>query len=155
MSAVLVTEKQEQFVVFRLAGECYGIPILLVQEIIRSCEITKVPRTVAHVRGVVNLRGKIVPVIDLRCRLGIPAVDETPASRIIVVELETSVVGLIVDSVSEVKTLLSDQIEEPSELVSKLDSEIIRGVGKLKDILIIILDIAKVIAYEDSLVLNP
>lgn len=143
MSDVIAVEQEEQLVAFRLAGETYGVPISLVQEIIRSCEITAIPRTPEYVRGVVNLRGKIVPVIDLRRRLGLPPADETAATRIVVVEVETGTVGMIVDGVSEVLRLSSKQIEPPSDLVADVDTDLIRGVGKRDAGLVILLDIEK------------
>src|SRR5438552_3865976 len=114
--ATATLQQEEQFVAFRLAGETYGIPITLVHEIIRTCEITRIPRSLPHVRGVVNLRGSVVPVIDLRMRLNLPPSEEAPESRIIVVEVESGVVGMIVDGVSQVIRIPSDQIEQPAEL---------------------------------------
>jgi purine-binding chemotaxis protein CheW len=128
-------------VAFRLAGETYGIPILAVHEIIRSCEITRIPHALPHVRGVVNLRGNIVPVVDLRARLGLPQCGETRESRIIVVELASGNVGVTVDSVSQVIRIPTDQIERPSELIAGTETDYIRGVGRLGDNLIVVLDV--------------
>lgn len=148
MSNVAVSEHEEQLVAFRLAGETYGVPIALVHEIIRSCEITAIPRTPEYVRGVVNLRGKIVPVIDLRRRLGLPPEEETGATRIVVVEVETGIVGMIVDGVSEVLRLTSGQIEPPSDLVADVDTDLVRGVGKRDSGLVILLDIEKTLRLK-------
>jgi len=138
-------EHEEQLVAFQLAGETYAIPIHHVHEIIRPCEVTAVPRTAEHLRGVINLRGKVIPVIDLRSRLGLPAIEETRATRIMVVELPEGVVGMIVDAVSEVLRLATSQIEPPSELVAGLDTDLVRGVGKHADKLIVLLDIQKIL----------
>lgn len=146
MAAAPALEQEEQLVAFRLAGETYGIPITLVHEIIRSCEVTALPCTAEHVRGLINLRGKVVPVIDLRRRLGLPTTEETRATRIIVVELPEGVVGMIVDAVSEVLRLPASQIEPPSELVGNLDTNLIRGVGKRANELIVLLDIQKILS---------
>ena len=149
MTVTASIEQEEQFVAFRLSGETYGIPITLVHEIIRSCEITQIPRTPEYVRGVVNLRGKIVPVIDLRRRLGLPEVEKTGATRIVVVEVNDSVIGMIVDSVSEVIRILNSQIEPPTELVADVEKDLISGVGKRENGLIILLDIPKTVRMEE------
>jgi purine-binding chemotaxis protein CheW len=138
-----VLEQEEQLVAFRLGGETYGIPISLVHEIIRCSEITQVPRTAEYVRGVINLRGKVVPVLDLRLRLGLPPIEETRTTRIVVVEVENGIIGMIVDAVSEVLRLPLSQIEPPSELVASIETDLIRGVGKRDQDLVILLDIYK------------
>jgi purine-binding chemotaxis protein CheW len=149
MTASMTVEQEEQLVAFRLAGETYGIPIMLVHEIIRPCEITRIPRSPEYVRGVVNLRGKIVPVIDLRRRLALPIVEETGSTRIIVVEIEQGIVGMIVDGVSQVIRLPAAQIEPPSDLVADVETELVLGVGKLGDELVILLDIPKTLHMDD------
>jgi len=141
-------QQEEQLVTFRLADETYGIPIVFIQEIIRFREITRIPRTTDYIRGVVNLRGKIVPVIDLRRRLGLPPAEETSAARIIVVQVEKNVVGLIVDAVTEVLRLPAAQIEPPSDLVADIEADFVRGVGKQDQQLVILLDAGKVTQTE-------
>lgn len=130
-----------QTVVFRLADESYGIEIFRVNEIIRLREITPVPRTEHHVRGLVNLRGKTIPVIDLRTRFALPVGGETDASRIIVVESEAGQIGVVVDAVTEVLTLDSDQIEDTPALVADSDNQFVKGVAKTNDKLITLLDL--------------
>lgn len=147
MSVSAVVEQEEQMVAFRLAGETYGIPIALVHEIIRPCEITDIPRTADYVLGVINLRGKIVPVIDLRRRLALPPTEETRATRIVVVEVEQGIVGMMVDAVTEVLRLPLSQIEPPSDLVGNVETDLVRGVGKREDGLIILLDIPKTLQF--------
>jgi purine-binding chemotaxis protein CheW len=146
--ATATLSQEEQFVAFRLASETYGIPIMLVHEIIRWCEITRIPRTLPHMRGVVNLRGNVVPVMDLRMRLGLPPAPETLESRIVVVETGSGVVGMIVDSVHQVIRIPTDRIEPPSELIADVESDLVTGVGKLEDDLVILLDIGKTLQLE-------
>jgi len=151
-----LTEKQEnkvseeQLVVFSLADETYGIDISVVNEIIRMQSITQVPRTPEFVEGVINLRGRIVPVIDLRKRFGLEVSEETQASRIMVVELEGIIMGMIVDAVSEVLRLPKDSIEPTPPMVSGVDAAYLRGVGKWDDRLIILLDIDKVLYKNEQ-----
>jgi purine-binding chemotaxis protein CheW len=134
-------EREEQLVAFTLGGETYGIDIAAIQEIIRLPEITPIPRTAPDVEGVINLRGKIVPIVDLRARLGLSSVGRTASSRVIVVQVGESTVGLIVDGVTGVLHLPTSSIEPPSELVSAIDENHIRGVGKAGDALIILLNV--------------
>jgi purine-binding chemotaxis protein CheW len=100
-----------------------------------------VPRTEAHVRGLVNLRGKTIPVIDLRSRFSLPSVDETDSSRIIVVDSESGQIGVVVDAVTEVLTLQGDQIDKTPALVSDPDNQFVRAVAKTNDRLITLLDL--------------
>lgn len=150
MAANLVEkdEEYEHLVTFRLAEETYGIPITLVQEIIRFCEVTQIPRSAEYVRGVVNLRGRIVPVIDLRKRLQLPDVEATSGTRIIVVEVEKGVVGMIVDSVAQVLRIPVSQIEPPSELVADVETDFLRGIGRLGEDLIILLDLVRALTMS-------
>lgn len=135
--------RAEQTVVFQLGTESYGIDIFRVNEIIRLREITPIPRTESHVRGLVNLRGKTIPVVDLRVRLKVGCPDDTELTRIIVVDCESGNVGIIVDAVREVLTLESDQIEDTPSLVSDFDTEFVRGVAKHGSNLITLLDLDK------------
>lgn len=136
-----VVAEDQQTVVFRLAGESYGIEIFRVNEIIRLREITPVPRTEAHVRGLVNLRGKTIPVIDLRSRFSLPTAEETDSSRIIVVDSESGQIGVVVDAVTEVLTLQGEQIDKTPALVSDPDNQFVRAVAKTNDRLITLLDL--------------
>lgn len=136
-----VIAEDQQTVVFRLAGESYGIEIFRVNEIIRLREITPVPRTEAHVRGLVNLRGKTIPVIDLRSRFRLPTAEETDSSRIIVVDSDSGQIGVVVDAVTEVLTLQGEQIDKTPALVSDPDNQFVRAVAKTNDRLITLLDL--------------
>jgi len=142
-----------QLVTFNLGAEVFALDILKVQEINRMVEITKVPKTPFFVEGVINLRGKVIPVIDLRKRFGLLETEMTQQSRIIVVEMAGNTVGLVVDSVSEVLRLPANTVEPPPPLVAGVDSEYIMGVGKVDGRLLIMLDINKVLGADESAVL--
>jgi purine-binding chemotaxis protein CheW len=134
-------EKLHHLVTFHLAKEEYGVEIASVQEIIRASDITPVPGAPAHVKGVINLRGKIIPVVDLRKRFGLQAIDPSESQRIIVVELGVKRLGMLVDSVSQVIKISSDIIDCMPEEATTASENYIRGVGKLDNRLVIILDL--------------
>ena len=139
-----------QVVSFRLGSEEYGVDIAQVQEINRMVSITHVPRAPKFMEGVINLRGQLIPIIDLRTRFGMPREDHTKNTRIVVTEIGTKRVGMVVDSVSEVLRLDTAQIEDAPEMISGVDTEYIRGVGKIDDRLIILLDLAKIISAGEK-----
>lgn len=139
-----------QIVTFKIGKEEFSVDILKVQEIIRIIEITRVPRSPEFVEGVINLRGKVIPVIDLRKRFGLSKIGHDHDTRIIVVESTGRTVGMIVDSVSEVLRLNASTVEPPPEIVGSIDSEYIDGVGKLEDRLIILLNIDKVLSPKET-----
>jgi purine-binding chemotaxis protein CheW len=112
-------------------------------------EITKVPRAQAFVEGVINLRGKVIPIIDLRRRFGLSSKTHDKHTRIIVIEISNMIVGFVVDSVSEVLRIPSGTVEPPPPVVAGVDSEYINGVGKLQDRLLILLDLDKLLSSED------
>jgi purine-binding chemotaxis protein CheW len=120
-----------------------------VQEIIRMMDITKVPRAPDFVEGVINLRGKVIPIIDLRKRFGLSTRDHDKHTRIIVIEINNMIVGFVVDSVSEVLRIPASTVEPPPPVVSGLESEYISGVGKLEDRLLILLDLNKLLSGEE------
>ncbi len=130
-----------QFVSFTLAREEYGIPILRVQEIIRYKKLTRIPQSAEFIEGVLNLRGRVIPVVDLRRRFELPENESDHTARIIVVEIKKEVMGLIVDAVSEVRTLDQDCIDPPPPMGADIDTEFISGMGKLEDRLIILLEL--------------
>jgi len=142
-------EKRDQMeallhlVTFQLGREEYGVEIASVQEIIRATDITPVPGAPSHVRGVINLRGKIIPVVDLRRRFALEVAVSSETQRIIVVELGEKRIGMLVDSVSQVIKVPAGVIEEMPEEATSVDENFIRGVGKLENRLIIILDLNK------------
>ncbi|MGI9951235.1 chemotaxis protein CheW [Moorellaceae bacterium AZ2] len=139
----------EQLVVFQLAGETYGVDIAHVHEIIRLQPITEVPRTPDFVEGVINLRGRIIPVIDLHKRFGLPAAEASNNTRIMVVEVKGITVGMIVDAVSEVLRLPEENIEPPPPIIQGVDVAYLRGVGKWGDKLIILLDLDRVLRESE------
>jgi purine-binding chemotaxis protein CheW len=149
MAALATLEQDEQLVAFRLADEAFGVPLALVHEILRAGEIARVPDSPEYLRGVVNLRGKIVPVIDLRCRLALPAAEDTGSTRIVFVEAEQGLVGMLVDGVSQVIRLPAAQIEQPSDLLADIKSDLVLGAGRLGDDLIFLLDLPKTLHLDE------
>ena len=138
-----------QLVTFSIGEEEFGVNILKVQEIIRTMEITRVPRAQAFVEGVINLRGKVIPIIDLRRRFGLDSKSHDKHTRIIVIEINNMIVGFVVDSVSEVLRIPAGTVEPPPPVVAGLESEYISGVGKLHDRLLILLDLDKLLSHDD------
>lgn len=143
-----------QLVTFSIDEEEFGVNILKVQEIIRIMEITRVPRSPEFVEGVINLRGRVIPIVDLRRRFGLAAITHDKDTRIIVIELNSLVVGFIVDAVSEVLRIPADTVEPTPPVAAGVDSEYISGVGKLQDRLLILLDLDKLLTAEDLHRLN-
>ncbi len=139
-----------QLVSFKIGNEEFGIDILKVQEINRLMQITKVPNAPSFVDGVVNLRGRIIPVISLRSRLNMEKIEHDSKTRIIVVELQGTTVGFIVDEVSEVLRIPKSITEAPPAMVAGIDSDYITAVGKLEDRLLILLDLEKVFSIEET-----
>ena len=138
-------EKDLQVVGFRIGNETFGVRIGSVREIVRVPEITAVPSAPETVEGVINLRGKIIPVMDLRKRFGQSDIQPDKKNRILVVELDNKLVGLIVNAASEVLRIAPSEIEAPGNLFAEGESGYVTGVGKLKGRLIILLDIAKLL----------
>jgi purine-binding chemotaxis protein CheW len=139
---------QLQLVTFGLGSEEFAVDILAVQEINRMMSLTRVPQSPAEVEGVINLRGKIIPVIDLRKRFGMAATEKSEQSRIVVVEVHGRTIGFIVDRVSEVLRISSKIVEPAPSMVCSVDSDFIAGVGKLDDRLLILLDLARLFNAE-------
>jgi purine-binding chemotaxis protein CheW len=147
-------EMEKQLVVFELTDEFYGVDIAAVESIIKMQAVTKLPHAPDFVEGVTNLRGKVLPVIDLNKRFGLPRQSPGKDGRIIVVSIEGIQVGMIVDSVSEVLTL-SEQVVEPTPTIAtSVDSTFITGIAKLEDRLVILLDLKKVLSREEQVELQ-
>jgi purine-binding chemotaxis protein CheW len=142
-----------KYMTFRLASEEYGLSILKVRELIGLLEITRIPRAPAHVRGVINLRGKIIPVVDLRLKFEMAATDPTSQTVIIVVQLAGAggglTMGILVDEVLEVRAIGQDDIEPPPNLEAPLAASFIMGVGKADKRVVFLLDIDRVLAHEE------
>ncbi|MFZ5981397.1 MAG: chemotaxis protein CheW [Candidatus Zixiibacteriota bacterium] len=132
-----------QLVSFYLGAEEYGIDILRVQEINRMVEITLLPQAPDYCEGVINLRGRVIPIIDLRRKFGMAAADRDKNTRIIVCDIHAHVIGMIVDAVSEVRRIPASTVEKPPEIVLNGSSKYIRGVAKLEKSLLMFLDIEK------------
>lgn len=141
-------ERQLQLVTFELAEEEFAVDILAVREINRMMELTRVPQSPPEVEGVINLRGKIIPVLDLRKRFSLPVGERDEHNRIVVVEVHGKVLGFIVDRVHEVLRISSGIVEPAPAMVCSIDSDFIAGVGKLNDRLLILLDLAKLFAGQ-------
>lgn len=148
-----MTEKEGKYLTFTLCQEDYGIGILKIKEIIGMMPITSVPRTPEFVKGVINLRGKVIPVIDLRLRFGLEATEYTERTCIIVVEIEgqagTIQMGIVVDSVSEVLNIKGEDIEETPAFGTKLRTDYILGMAKMEGGVKILLDIDRVLSQEE------
>ncbi len=148
-----IMEKEGKYLTFALANEEYGLEILKVREIIGYMEITAVPQTPPHVKGVINLRGQVIPVIDLRAKFGMETTDVTEETCIIVVEISqgdhTFSTGIVVDHVQEVLDIVGENIEEAPQFGSSVNTDFILGMGKIGETVKILLDIDKVLAGED------
>ena len=130
-----------KYLTFALADEEYGVPVLKVREIIQMLDVTAVPQVAGYVRGVINLRGKVIPVIDLRTRLGLPAQPDTGRTCVIVVETAISLSGLVVDAVSDVLSVPEQDIEEVPNFGGRADVTCVSGMAKVKDHVKILLDL--------------
>lgn len=150
------TANIKQYVTFCLAEELFGVEVNRTREILSVISVTSVPQTPDYMLGVINLRGQVVPVIDMRLKLGLAAADETQDTCIIVVEVlvdgEPIVVGALADAVREVLEIKSDAIEPPPRLGTRLNTEFIKGMGKVDEAFLILLDIDKIF-NSDELVL--
>jgi len=142
-------------IVFALAGEQYGIEGDKVRTIERMMPITRVPKTPAFVKGVINLRGVVIPVIDLRGRFGLPETEATDTSRIIIVQVNDLEVGFIVDAANDVIDIDSDRIDSPPEVVGGIKAKYLRGVARLDDDrLLIMLNLVEVLNKEEIIQLE-
>lgn len=137
---------QGQLVLFQLCGEHYGVEISRVQEIIRMQHITQVPGSPSYVMGVLNLRGRVVPVLDLRRRFGLPGSVDLTSGRIVVATLNGQIVGMAVDSVTEVLRFTPEMVEKPSDLVTTVETGYLKGILRVDGRLIIFVDIDLVLS---------
>jgi purine-binding chemotaxis protein CheW len=142
---------ENQLVIFKTGNEHYGVDIAAVESIIKVQDITSVPRAPEFVEGITNLRGTVLPVIDLRKRFGLAATESTKDTRIVVIEMNGSVVGMIVDAVTEVLRISPEAIEPPSPLVTTIDSAFITGIAKVDGRLVILLDLSKVFSMHEKI----
>lgn len=142
-------DRLSKYLTFVLGAEEYGLEILKVREIIGLQTITVVPRMPDFIRGIINLRGKVIPVIDLRLKFEMESIEDTEQTCIIVLELGDLLTGILVDRVSEVLDIQDEQIEETPQFGITVDTEFILGIGKTKDKVIILLDIGKVLSSSE------
>ena len=153
-----MVNREGKYLTFSLAGEEYGIGILKIKEIIGMMSITPVPRTPSYVKGVINLRGKVIPVVDLRLKFGMEEASYTERTCIIVVEIGSQagsvLIGIVVDSVSEVLNIKATDIEETPAFGARLDTDYILGMAKMNGGVKILLDIDKVLTVEEVQVLD-
>jgi purine-binding chemotaxis protein CheW len=147
------TISSQQYVTFSLGEELFGVEVSRTREILSLTPVTKVPQTPDYLLGVINLRGQVVPVVDMRLKLGLPAGDETEDTCIIVVDVQVDgepiTVGALADAVREVLDIRSDQIEPPPRLGSRLKTEFINGMGKIDEQFMILLNIDRIFNSED------
>ena len=145
-----IQPNEKQLVVFDLSSEVYGVDIGAVREIIRLQEITRVPRTAGFVEGVIDLRGKVIPVIDLRKRFDLPGAEENGDNRIVVVNIITQDIGMVVDAVTEVLRIPGDAVEPLGAMVATAESECLLGIAKLDNRLIILLDLEQLLSQAEQ-----
>ncbi len=143
-----------QLISFVVGDEEYGLDILRVKEVIRIREITRLPRAPSFVKGIINLRGDVIPIIDLRDRFGLEHKDYTETTRVIVVDVDGKLVGMVVDAASQVVRIPNDQIDPPPPIVGGLSAEYIRGVGKLDERLVILLNIERILSQQEKVELK-
>ena len=157
-AAKVMADREGKYLTFALADEEYGISILKVKEIIGMMSITTVPHTPGFVKGVINLRGKVIPVVDLRLKFGIEAAEYTERTCIIVVEIDGAscaiLMGIVVDAVSEVLNITGENIEDTPTFGTKLDIEYISGMAKCEGGVKILLDIDRVLSDEEIIALQ-
>ena len=153
-SASAATGLAGKYLTFALAGEEYGLPVLCVREIIKMMDITEVPQVPAHVKGVLNLRGKVIPVIDLRLKFGFAAGEVSERNCIIVVEVAAAsgraLMGVVVDHVSEVVNIAVEEIEQTPEFGDRVRTDFIKGLAKVKGTVKILLDLDRVLGADDA-----
>lgn len=140
---------EHQLVVFELENEKYGVDIASVEGIIKMQEITRLPHAPEFIEGITNLRGTIVPVVDLRTRFGLPPKEPTRDTRIVIANMDSSKVGIIVDAVTQVIRVPEDKIEPPPQMSVTINSAFIKNIAKLESELVILLDLGKVLSIEE------
>jgi len=154
----VIADREGKYLTFALAGEEYGISILKIKEIIGMMPITTIPQTPEFVKGVINLRGKVIPVVDLRLRFGMERINYTERTCIVVVEISggsgTVMIGIVVDSVSEVLNIKGGDIEETPMFGTKLETDYILGMAKVQGGVKILLDIDRVLSRDEVILLD-
>ena len=151
--AEIIENDEVQLVVFVMENEEFACGINNVREVLKMIRVTPLPRSLDFVEGVINMRGDVIPVIDLRKRFGLPEAERTDESRIIIVEVEDRMVGLIVDSVTEVIRLMEKQIQDAPSQVAGGRTDLIMGVGKIEQRMLIILNLDRILTSEEQIAL--
>ena len=158
MNEEAVITETRQYLTFKLGDEVFALEVLQVREILDMTTITKVPRSPDFMRGVINVRGSVIPVVDIRSKFGMPQVESTVDTRIVVMEIsldgEETVIGALADSVHEVMDLEPGQVEPPPKIGGRWRSEFIKGIGKHNDEFIILLDIDMVFSQDELTLLS-
>ena len=139
----------KQLISFTVGAEEYGLELLRVKEVIRMRQITWLPKTPTCVKGIINLRGDVIPIVDLRERFGLAAQEQTAMTRVIVVEVARRLVGMVVDSASQVVRIPADQFEPPPTVMGEASKDFITAVGKTGDKLIIMIDVDRILSTEE------
>ena len=145
-----LTTEGSQYLTFQLGEELYGVDILRVQEIKGYTTVTKIPNTPPHIKGVLNLRGTIVPIVELRTKFGMPTIDYTMFTVIVVVVVQDRIMGLVVDSVSDVLNISKQDIQAPPEFGAKVDVSVLTGIGKSGDKLVALLNIDRLLSEDEQ-----
>ena len=141
---------EKQLVIFELGAEHFGIDIASVEGINKMLDITKIPQSPSYMLGITNLRGSVLPVLDLQKRFGMKSEEQTNETRIVVANMDGVKVGMVVSAVSEVLTIEESVIEPPPPMVSNINSEFIIGVAKIDKRLVILLDLSKVLSFDEK-----
>lgn len=144
-----LTTDGSQFLTFQLGDELYGVDILRVQEIKGYTTVTKIPNTPPHIKGVLNLRGTIVPIVELRTKFGMPTIDYTMFTVIVVVVVKEKIMGLVVDAVSDVLNIDKKDIQPPPQFGDKVDVSFLNGIGKSAEKLVALLDMDRLLSDGD------
>jgi purine-binding chemotaxis protein CheW len=155
IASAAADQRAGKYLAFHLGAEEFGLPVLSVREIMGLQDITAVPQTPSHVRGVINLRGKVIPVVDLRLKFGLPSVEYGQRTSIIVVKLGETMMGIIVDGVSEVLNLSAGDIEDAPDFGRGIETPYILGMAKTKGKVRMLLDIEQILSTQDLLGLHP
>jgi purine-binding chemotaxis protein CheW len=152
-AGMAISQDQQQYLTFMLGGEVFAIGILAIKEIIEYGNLTEVPMMPDYIRGVINLRGSVVPVVDLSARFGRKNTELTRRTCIVIIEVasdqEKQVIGVVVDAVNEVLEIQADQIEPPPAFGAKIRTDFIRGMGKVEGKFVIILNVDNVLSIDD------
>lgn len=148
------TVSEVQMVAFKLENEEFAVDIHQVREVLKMTQVTPLPQSAHYIEGVINLRGEVIPVVDLRKRFELPAGERSEQTRIIIVEIQDSNVGLIVDSVTEVLRFSSSAIQLPPARVAGTRTDLIKGVGKVEERLLIILNLERILTTEEIISLE-